>query len=813
MKITTDALRRFPPLRRPELGLLTLTVLILFYRPLFGGETFFYRDISVQFYPQRLRLARWLQAGELPWWDPLIQGGQPYWSNVVNLPAYPTIGFYWVFSPITAFNVELVVHVLWAALGAYWLGRCLGFSRTASLLSAYVYAFTGPLLSLMNLMSIFISMTYWPWVLGAWHRWFLERRRRWLVASVTLGALQVLGGSPEVMAMTTAFLLGWALLAPSQFSGSPRREGVRPILRVWQGAVHWGLWVIGVLGVTAFQVLPALYQFLSSRRPQGIPYVVVTTWPIHPKRLPELVLPEFMGRIDKQFQRDFWGQALDPTLPYLTSIYVGAPTLLLALAGLWARRPDPWPWPLKGWLVTTALVGVGFSLGPHLPGVAELYRYPPWNWFRFPSKYFLLTCLPLTLLAARGLEWLMADDHEPFPRRSHRTFLTVSWIFGAAWVTVWALWRFVPAWAERWARWTFHRWDPMMDQGLQRSLTHTLIVTLTTLLLFSYRWYRPRPWQKRLLVAIVAADLFAAAQHVNVYAPRNLYQVPDLAILVRNHIGLGRLVRIEAPPGTIPLEQLPEPSVLYRRILDMESLDFWLGTLYDIPMIFHRDVGGVQNRWVSDLVREFLNTPWSQCRPILTAAGVTVLIAPQGMGPPDLQVLGRVRAYTDYYVYKHEEALPPVYFVSSSRSFQDPQTLLQTLFSSSWDPRREVLLLGSRQLTSSPCAHRLEYRRASNHRMDVTVTTDCPGYVVFSETWDPGWKVLVDRRPVPLLRANHAFMAVEVSAGTHHVEWSYTPAGLPVGLGLSLLTLILGGVRWARYRRLDTRRTLRGRPM
>jgi len=669
--------------------------------------------------------------------------------------------------------------------------------------------------SLMNVITHFISMTYWPWILGAWHRWLRERRRRWLVASVVLGALQVLGGSPEVTSMTLVFLLGWTLFAPTGPSrGTPNtsihasrcflqvlKSGGR---RVWQGVVSWSLWVIGVLGATAFQILPAFYQFHQSTRPQGIPYDVVTRWAIHPKRLPELILPEFMGRIDKRIYQDFWGHALDPAFPYLTSIYMGVPTFLLALAGLWARYPDPMPGRLKGWLGVTALVGIGLSTGSYWPGLAELYRHPPWNWFRFPSKYLLLICPSLTLLAARGLEWLMANSDDPPERKARRTFLITSWVFGTALLAAWALWRFVPTWAERWGRWTFQEWDRTIYQGLQRSLTHTVVITVTVLLLCHYRLYRPRPWQKGLLIAIVAVDLFAAAQHVNIYAPRELYRTPDLAVLVRNHIGPGRMVRIETPPGTLPLEQFPEENVLYKRILDIENLELWMGTLYDIPMIFHRDIGGIQSRWTTDLVRGFLHMPWARRRPLLAAAGVTVVIAPQGLGPPDLQGVGHIRTYIDYYVYKHEDALPPVYFVASSRSFQSPPAVLQAIFDPSWDPRREVLLLGGPALASGPCAHRLEYRRASNHRMNATLTADCPGYVVFSETLDPGWRAFVDGRRVPILRANYAFMAVRVPAGTHRVEWSYVPASLPAGLGLSLLTLILGGIGLTRSRILTS---------
>jgi uncharacterized membrane protein YfhO len=75
-----------------------------------------------------------------------------------------------------------------------------------------------------------------------------------------------------------------------------------------------------------------------------------------------------------------------------------------------------------------------------------------------------------------------------------------------------------------------------------------------------------------------------------------------------------------------------------------------------------------------------------------------------------------------------------------------------------------------------------------------------PGYVVLVDTFDPGWRATVDGVPAPVVRANLAFQAVAVPAGTHRIELVYRPRSLLVGLALSgaaLATALVVGRRRA----------------
>ncbi len=69
---------------------------------------------------------------------------------------------------------------------------------------------------------------------------------------------------------------------------------------------------------------------------------------------------------------------------------------------------------------------------------------------------------------------------------------------------------------------------------------------------------------------------------------------------------------------------------------------------------------------------------------------------------------------------------------------------------------------------------------------------DLPGprILVFLDSWYPGWRAWVDGNEVPILKANDAFKAVEVPAGTHQVYFKYQSRTTIAGFFISVTTFL-----------------------
>jgi uncharacterized membrane protein YfhO len=99
-----------------------------------------------------------------------------------------------------------------------------------------------------------------------------------------------------------------------------------------------------------------------------------------------------------------------------------------------------------------------------------------------------------------------------------------------------------------------------------------------------------------------------------------------------------------------------------------------------------------------------------------------------------------------------------------------------------------------------PPAVRVEERDQT--RVRVGVRTDDDGLLVLADPRYPQWWVEIDGRPAPLLRVDHAFQGVRVTAGSHQVVFTYQDRALQAGLALSLISgLALAGLWLLRRRR------------
>ena len=82
------------------------------------------------------------------------------------------------------------------------------------------------------------------------------------------------------------------------------------------------------------------------------------------------------------------------------------------------------------------------------------------------------------------------------------------------------------------------------------------------------------------------------------------------------------------------------------------------------------------------------------------------------------------------------------------------------------------------------------------YRFEVDVA-EAPVLARVAENWNAGWRARVDRKPVPVLRADYLFQAVALTEPGHHeVELRYAPASGAVRMEAAGLAIGLGAAAW-----------------
>ncbi len=157
-------------------------------------------------------------------------------------------------------------------------------------------------------------------------------------------------------------------------------------------------------------------------------------------------------------------------------------------------------------------------------------------------------------------------------------------------------------------------------------------------------------------------------------------------------------------------------------------------------------------------------------------------------------------------IYENTEAVPNAYIVTRINFAKSKDEALEKLLapdvnwfnaavieSQSAETGRSMERTEANQLALSFPYARVGsaelYRRGSNHQLVFTDSAD-PGYLIVTEQWFPGWNATLDGNSVPILKANHAFRAVEIPAGKHTVEFRYLPVPFLLGCLLTVMMVL-----------------------
>src|SRR6185436_21065846 len=99
--------------------------------------------------------------------------------------------------------------------------------------------------------------------------------------------------------------------------------------------------ILAAAGLSLPVLLPATTVISqSSRAGEKRTYDSFTSWSVHPRRLPELIIPQYFGPTNTLDDRDYRGRRWETKgFPYVLSIYFGVPLLLLAAFGATALLP------------------------------------------------------------------------------------------------------------------------------------------------------------------------------------------------------------------------------------------------------------------------------------------------------------------------------------------------------------------------------------------------------------------------------------------------------------------------------------------
>ena len=481
-------------------------------------------------------------------------------------------------------------------------------------------------------------------------------------------------------------------------------------------------------GLAAVQILPTLELVSLSRRAGGIDFATASEFPYHLRDALTFLLPYTNG--------DPGRMTYDGTIFWENYGYIGVLPFVLALAGAALAFRRSWH---ARFFAIAAVAAFLLVLGPLTPIYRLLFPLVSgFGSFRFPTRYLLFVELSLAVLAAVG--W--TEIRRRLAGTSMRLLRPLSLAVLALALTAVDLplnqlrqLPLVPA--ERWVA------PPTTARALAAEPGEFRIFTVGGVESHFQAYSRARGWQGDLEPYVEQRGMLQPSSNV--------------------------LWGIDSADGYVNLVPTYLASV-------------WGQPTHEAGLV--RTTFTVENARLvvfPGLIR--LARLWN----------VRYLLTLWPTRHPDLEPLP---VPSPYNVYRVGDVLPRAFVASDFVVAADDEEARRLLLDGGHDFRRTVVLhqpppdaeagggavAGTGQVT-------VELDEA--HEVRLRVDAPGPGFLVLADTFYPGWRVEVDGRPAPLLRANVAQRAVRLGPGTHQVRFRFRSRPVLWGTVISAVSALL----------------------
>ena len=757
---------------------LALLIFATFPQVLLGLQTFVIRDYGFFSYPAAFFQQQCFRHGELPFWDPFNYCGVPFLAQWNTMPLYPPALIYLLLPLTWSLSFFCLLHLWFAGFGMFHLARHWTGSDFAAAFAGVAFAFNGLTLNLLMWPSHIATLSWMPWVVLTVETAWREGGRKVFLAAI-VGSMQMLAGGPETIFLTWLLLLAlWIQqlatggCSTAVSSGMPPRIPAHFALRV---AMFWRFpfIVLLVIALAAVQLLPFLDLAAHSQREAGF---ADARWSMPAWGWSNFLVPMAFGNTWDMGVFFQYGQN------WTSSYYPGIGTLWLALLAIWTLRERRVR--LLGACVAVALL---FAFGENTPIYPVLRRIiPQLSLITYPVKYLMLVAFFAPLLAAFALARgrnLQNGERRKFSGRA--IFLGSILLTLIAGILFWA-WRF-----------------PFPTDDVRATMFNGIIRALFLLLTGAILWALIRPrstvhssqsradfrlWTLGIGLILVAwLDVLTHEPTQNPSAPLSVYAV-DLA---REKLAMN--LQPELGGSRAMLTPMAEWQFVYSAISSPQN-NFLIGRLcYGANCNLLDAVPKVDG---------FLSLTPRESDDVLSLFYTRTNADFPGL--EDFMGVSQITAPDQIYHWQSRSNFLPLVTAGQKPVFLKDADALRALTRHHFDGGKIVFLPPEDKsvvTVSNQTDARILNSTFANQTVDIEVDAAEPSLVVVAQTYYHDWRADVDGHETPLLRANHAFQAVQVPAGRHQIRLDYEDRAFETSAAVSIVAWLGCLICWFRLPR------------
>ena len=722
-----------------------VTTSIFFGEQLFG-DMYFWEDFTEYVYPMQTFAARESSGFTIPFWNPYIFSGMPFFADLQTGFLYPLNRVLNLFVntdgtlPVEALQFVIILHFFIAQLSMFFLMKYLKVNSFASVFSSVTYAFSSLLVFHVIHPMMVYHLSWFPLVL----MFFLKAADRYEIKPGLWGGLilglSMLSGHPQT-AIYQYFFLGILFLWLNIRNFKNKEKSPVKALA-------------GTLAVFAVSFMIFTVQYLPSNelaeysQRKEMSYEKASEGSMEFKQIMTSVIPKFFGAVDGSQEAEIpfhLTDGNDQKLPYYyfwdTAFYFGLAGLILGLFGMikFYRKGLPL------FLIIMALFGFLYSLGENSFLHGLFYNLPFFGSLRMPARMMIYVLFGFSIMSGLGLNYLMQDDTG---KKDNLKLLIAGLIPGLL-----ALLTFMKVFPNVFS-------TPEQFAGDVSSMGLNIFISIAVLFLILYLILNKKlntVLGSIIVIVFAFADLYIANSDFNKSEanPEEQYKIsPQLRQTLQTNL--------DEDPFRVKT-RLYEP-----RYMAMKRNQ---GCISQIRLM----------EGYNPLVLERVNPPQVDPEYSYDLLNVNYMI--------DIDMRNRRP-----YFRQNPDRLGNVWFVNHKTVLDEVDDLKKHLNENYYDLKQTVTLEkddGHKVSgdTSKSLKVKADIIEFNNNSIKYSVDAPESGYLCMSEIWYPNWKAEVNGNEAEVLRANYSLRAVPVEKGQQTVEVYYSSSGFSTGLILALIAI------------------------
>lgn len=723
-------------------------------------------DLIRFFYPQRVFTNEEISAGRLPLWNPYIFSGNPHLANLQSAVFYPLNAIYLFLPTLIAWSLIVLSQFVLSSIFMYKYLKLIGLSGTASCFGSFTFSFSGYLIVWSQENLVVGHTALWtPLLLYSVEKFIQEKKFKfWLLLSITT-AITFLAGHLQTFIYIYALIFSYAIWRNIQLIANLRR--ILANLAILSFAV-----IVAFL-LSAIQFLPSLEIYLLSPRHGTLTAEIFQNFLLQTNHFLRLLAPDIHGNIAVF---NYFGKGAY----HETTIYVGVIPLVASLSALFLAKRNP----LIFFFFITTITSLFLTIeNPFVTTV--LYANIPLISTFVPSRILVITTVSLAILSAFGMEYLSE-------RKTQKIFSFISFIIMILLVTIG-----INLYRQTLNNTAQHFLNTKQYFSIKNLILPTLMLFLSgsiTLIVKNNKAITISLF----LITIVSQGYFfqkyLAIGNKELFYPQNKL----LSFLQEKSVNYYRYQSLEIP--------IYSNFSILAKLYSPEGLDPMFPKRYAELFAAAENQGQVSEQmsrievYASTLPKEeSLNAHRLK---LFSLLGVKYFTFHNRDYSPELikrkfpeNTFKEIAEINNWKIFEYSGTLPRTFLVGNYQVASRSSEILNLLFAKETDLSKTVILEENLPLsiTSSNYDSSAEAKIISYAPQSIKIETRCsaPKILFLSDSYYPGWKAFVDGIESKIYRANYAFRAVYIPAGTHTVNFVYSPASVKIGATISLATILI----------------------